>query len=162
MFGNVLNDTNKILNDKGGNSGSFRTNLVSFRTYRHTSPISLTSFLVGTFFAASYSKAALRAYCPSIYYISTVNRIRMKFWCHVGAICISVFGIFRGIIYLNCGFLIAPNWWIFGSIFFIICNVVLFIGLVKNRTDCIKIWLIFQGIIESVSSSIFFILGLTK
>ena len=77
----------------------------------------------------------------------------MRLWCHIGAICISVFGIFRGIIYLNCGFLTAPNWWIFGSIFFIICNVVLFIGLVKNRTDCIKIWLIFQGIIESVSSN---------
>ena len=76
----------------------------------------------------------------------------MRLWCHIGAICISIFGIFRGIIYLNCGYLNAPNWWIFGSIFFIICNFVLFIGLVTNRTDCIKIWLIFQGIIESVSS----------
>ena len=76
----------------------------------------------------------------------------MRLWCHIGAICISIFGVFRGIIYLNCGFLTAPNWWIFGSIFFIICNVVLFIGLVMNRTDCIKIWLIFQGIIESVST----------
>ena len=76
----------------------------------------------------------------------------MRLWCHIGAICISIFGIFRGIIYLNCGFFTAANWWIFGSIFFIICNFVLFIGLVTNRTDCIKIWLIFQGIIESVSS----------
>ena len=92
----------------------------------------------------------LRAYCSSIY---TVDRIRMRLWCHIGAIFISIFGIFRGIIYLNCGFFTAANWWIFGSIFFIICNFVLFIGLVTNRTDCIKIWLIFQGIIESVSSN---------
>ena len=113
-------------------------------------PYSPNQLLAWDFFAAFYSNATLRAYCPSIY---TVIRIRMRLWCHIGAICISIFGIFRGIIYLNCGYLNAPNWWIFGSIFFIICNVVLFIGLVKNRTDCIKIWLIFQGIIESVSSN---------
>ena len=107
-------------------------------------------FLGWIFFAAFCSKATLRAYCPSVY---TVIRIQMRLWCHIGAICISIFGIFRGIIYLNCGFFTAANWWIFGSIFFIICNFVLFIGLLTNRTDCIRIWLIFQGIIESVSSN---------
>ena len=38
------------------------------------SPIPQTIFLVGTFFAASYSKPALRAYCTNIYTVSAFGK----------------------------------------------------------------------------------------
>ena len=58
----VLNDIKLILNDLGGHSCSFRTNLVSFRTFRY--PL----FLIPVtghelFFAVSYSKPALGSGC---------------------------------------------------------------------------------------------------
>ena len=54
----ALNDTQLILNEYGGHSCSFRVNLGIIQNLQ-MSPISHTSFLVGTFFAVSYSKPAL-------------------------------------------------------------------------------------------------------
>ena len=62
----VLNDTKLILDDQWNNLDLFRINLKSFKSFR--GPLLLKP-VTGQelFFAVSYSKPALRAYCPNIY-----------------------------------------------------------------------------------------------